>query len=180
MPTLELLPNFFANRFAPKLTFGSRCSIFTLHHYKQINMALLAEAFGIHHKTVLHICNQKGKLYKDVHREAERLGLVAMYEQYVHDEDIIKVNRAQNARNERQVTKRSMEPSKAHNKHEGTHAIRRRMTTIRWLDELDGRQFGGWAYDDNDGLGFFGDPDNAGKPFHTSSECYRFCLKQTM
>jgi hypothetical protein len=142
-------------------------------------MALLAEAFEIHHKTVLHICNQKGKLYKNVHREAERLGLVAMYQEYVWDNHIIKINQAQAARNEHQVTKRSMEPSKAHSKHEGTHAIRNRMTNIRWLEHLDGKPFGGWAYDDNDGLGFSGDPDNAGKPFRTSSECYRFCQKQT-
>lgn len=99
------------NPFGPKLTFAERCAIYAMFHYKNIGHTRLSRAFNIHIKTVGFICSSTARSYKNVHSENLKLGLQGMWDTYVTEELIKRVNQAKSPRDGTGLT----EPSKAHN-----------------------------------------------------------------
>lgn len=86
------IKTFHAGKFAPKLTFQQQSAIFVFHHKFGISINVLAHSYNIAPRTVSVLVNRRAKEYQRVKKEERRLGgLAAMYELYVFEEDIKRV-----------------------------------------------------------------------------------------
>ena len=93
------IKTFNAGKFAPKLVFQQQCAIYTLFHKLHISINVLAEAYGVAPRTVSVLCNNRAKEYQRVKKEFRRLGTLAeMYDKYVLEEDIARVQRTVHGR----------------------------------------------------------------------------------
>lgn len=84
------------NPFAAKLTFEQQCAIYAFHHHRNTSYTVLAACFNIHPKTVRSICvlNKIKTLqqYKRVHAESYRLGVQGLWDTYVTNEMVIRID----------------------------------------------------------------------------------------
>lgn len=76
-----------SREFAPKLTKELRCEILALGH-RGVQVAILAEAFGVHRRTIAAILNEDGTRYKEVRALRATMGPTTFDVKYTTEEGV--------------------------------------------------------------------------------------------
>ena len=99
----DLPPKGDKSRFAPKLTFDERCAWFALYHANpdKVSVSDIAEATGISDPVASALLNIHHRRYKNVKIEFKKLGLTSMYQKYVENRHIERIQAIKAGRNKR-------------------------------------------------------------------------------